>query len=171
MHDGPSGGHVIRLGENVMGKIASGIVALTLATSSAFVAGAGKSREWSNRRWCSGRTYRRSVAGRRPGSTACSSSAAAGLLCAGTGLRRRAGLPFGPRALLGWIWLAVSPSPGLRLIAAPLDVLGLNKIKSDCPRAIWLVWPPPNHYLRPSMAKAGQSMAIDAPSSAILKPI
>src|SRR5258708_34779089 len=84
-----------------------------IGRGSAFVVGACKSGEWSNRRWRSGRTYRRGVARWRPGGASC--AAAAGLLRARAGLRRRARLPIDSRALLGWIWLAISASSGLRL--------------------------------------------------------
>ena len=82
---------------------------------SAFITGICKSGEWSNRRRGGGWTDRWSVAGWRPGVTA--RSAAAGLLRACAGLCRGACLPSRSRALLGWIWLASSPRPGLRLIS------------------------------------------------------
>ena len=83
-----------------------------IGSGSANIAGAIQSGEWSDRRWRGGRTYRRSIAWERAGA---SCSAPAGLLCAGACLRRRTRLPFGSRALLGWIWLAISPGTGLRL--------------------------------------------------------
>jgi len=99
-----------------MGKIASVIVAVTFTSPLLLpVPASAENGQIADRR--SGRTYRRGVARRRSGSTA-SSASAAGLLCAGAGLRRRACLPSGSGALLGWIWLAISSSPGLRLIAA-----------------------------------------------------
>jgi len=100
-----------------MGKIASAIVAVTLLTSPLLLPVPASAENGQIAAGRSGRTYRRGVARRRSGSTA-SSASAAGLLCAGAGLRRRACLPSGSGALLGWIWLAISSSPGLRLIAA-----------------------------------------------------
>ena len=81
---------------------------------SALVAGTCKSREWSNRRRRRRGTYRWSAVRRRPGVTACS---APGLLCAGTGLCRRACLPSCSRAVLGRVRLGIPASPGLQLIA------------------------------------------------------
>src|SRR6266478_9877707 len=82
---------------------------------SACIAGIRKRGEWSNRRRRGGWTYRWSVARWRSGVAA--PTAAAGLLRAGAGLCRGACLPSRSRALLGWLWLASSPRPGLRLIA------------------------------------------------------
>jgi hypothetical protein len=117
MYDSSNNGRVRRRGEKCDGQNRFSYRGCYSAHESASAAGACKRRERSNRRRRSGRTYRRGVARRRSGSTA-SSASAAGLLCAGAGLRRRACLPSGSGALLGWIWLAISSSPGLRLIAA-----------------------------------------------------
>ncbi len=100
---------------------------------SACITGICKSGEWSNRRRRGGWTYWRSVAWWRSGIAA--PSAAAGLLRAGAGLCRGACLPSRSRAVLGWLWLASSPGPGLRLIAELFCVSGLNEIKSGRPRA------------------------------------
>src|SRR5258708_32723869 len=92
---------------------------------SAFVTGICKSGERSNRRRRGGWTYRWCVARWRPGVAAPS---AAGLLRPGPRLCRGACLPSRSRALLGWLWLASSPRPGLRLIAEIfLQLSGLNK--------------------------------------------
>jgi hypothetical protein len=92
---------------------------------SACVTGIRKRGERSNRRGRGRWTYRRSVARRRSGIAA--SAAAAGLLRAGAGLCRGACLPSRSRALLGWLWLASSPGPGLRLIAELFWVSSLNE--------------------------------------------
>jgi len=49
------------------------------------------------------------------------------------GLCRGACLPSRSRTVLGWLWLASSPGPGLRLIAELICVSGLNEIKSGRP--------------------------------------
>jgi hypothetical protein len=118
MYDSSNNGRVRRAWRKCDGQNRFSYCGSYISYESASAAGACKRRERSNRRRRSRRTYGRGVARRRPGSTA-SSASAAGLLCAGAGLCRRAGLPSGSGALLGWIWLAVSSSPGLRLIAAP----------------------------------------------------
>jgi len=87
-----------------------------------FVATTGDSRERSNRRWRRRRTYRRCIARWGPGVTPCSAAAAAaGLLCAGTGIRRRARVPVHSRTLLGRLRLGIPPRRGLRLIVRCTD--------------------------------------------------
>jgi hypothetical protein len=83
-----------------------------------FVARTGDSRERSNRRWRRRRTYRRCIARWGPGVTPCS---AAGLLCAGAGIRRRACVPVRSRTLLGRLRLGIPPRRGLRLIVRCTD--------------------------------------------------
>ena len=84
-----------------------------------FVARTGDSRERSNRRWRRKRTYRRCIARWGPGVTPC--SAAAGLLCAGAGIRRRARVPVRSRTLLGRLRLDIPARRGLRLIVRCTD--------------------------------------------------
>jgi hypothetical protein len=83
-----------------------------------FVARTGDSRERSNRRWRRRRTYRRCIARWGPGVTPCS---AAGLLCAGAGIRGRARVPVRSRTLLGRLRLGIPPRRGLRLIVRCTD--------------------------------------------------
>ena len=99
-----------------------------IGRGSASAACAGKRGKWSNRRWRRRGTYRRSALRRRPGVTARS---AAGILCAGTGLCRRACLPGCSRALLGRVRLGIPASPGLQLI------LGSQRPQLECPRLLF----------------------------------
>lgn len=110
MYDSPGNGRVSRRGE-CDGQNRFCYRGCDISRVSA-LAGTCERGEWSNCRWRSGRTYRRRAARRRSSSTARSAS---GLLFAGAGLRRRARVPISSRTLLGWIWLAIPPSPDLQL--------------------------------------------------------
>src|ERR1700704_4801011 len=103
MYDSANNGRVRRRGENVMGKIASAIVAVTLFTSPLLLPVPASAEN--------GQIAAGVVGGLIGG----------GVLCGALGGRAAPPPPpgfFGSGALLGWIWLAISSSPGLRLIAA-----------------------------------------------------
>src|SRR5260370_41206700 len=76
-----------------------------IGRGSAFVVGACKSGEWANRRWRSGRTYRRGLVLRPPGGA--SFSAPPGFLHPPAGLRRRPRPSIYYLGLLGWTQLGI----------------------------------------------------------------
>src|SRR3954470_4182830 len=122
---------------------------------SAFIIGLCTSGEWPNRRRCGGWTDWWGVARWRAGVTA--RSAAAGLLRAGAGLCRGACLPSGARALLGWLWLASSPRPGLRLIAELFCSSRFEQNQMRPPMGGLFVWPQivaPVSYSSPSRLRS-----------------
>jgi hypothetical protein len=100
MYDSSNNGRVRRRGENVMGKIASAIVAVTLLTSPLLLPVPASAE---NGQIAAG------VVGGLIG----------GALLGGA-LAARPAPP--PPPVYYAIWLAISPSPGLRLIATPLAV-------------------------------------------------
>ena len=113
-----------------MRNIASVVGVVAVAAADFFVARSGDSRERSNRCWRRRRTYRRGIARWGPGVTPCST--AAGLLCAGAGIRRRARVPIRSRTLLGRLRLGIPPRRGLRLIVRCIDHRLLQKnVKSE----------------------------------------
>src|SRR5258708_2237459 len=116
MYDGARGGRVTGRGGNLMGKIASVIVAITLATGPLLLPVPAKAENGQIAACVGGGTEGGGVVWGVP--AAAPSAPASGVLWAGAGLYRRACLPFRWRALLGRIWLGLSPRPGLRLIAA-----------------------------------------------------
>ena len=125
-----------RLGGDVMGKLASAIVTVTLAAGPLLLPAPAKAENGQIAAGVVGGLIGGALLG---GTLARPAPPPPVYLCARASLCRRACLPIGSRALLGWIWLAIPPSPGLRLIAHssadPLERTQVNQLISTTNRA------------------------------------